>query len=490
MSAPASGKEGGPGLNTASRWRAADEVVCLQRGDEHILFNARHANPAYFARGGREVLSALEALRRGGPMETPPPELCPPELFEFLRAHALLVPAEEAPAASCPGCAHSNCAGSAPSQRSLYLLLSQSCNQACIYCYNGRETYHSEQPVMMTPEIAFQAVERNLAGLAPNGRLEIAFFGGEPLLNWRLARAIVDHCERSLKPAYPDKEIRYGMTTNLTFLPHDLIPLAREHRISFLVGVDGPPDVHDRTRAFRRGRPSLATTVANVRRLLEAGLQVSLRATVTAFNHERMLEVSTLHKEIGGEGSAFVPLNAVDSDGRVFPPEWCASPDVFAAGLREVFHARLWPVERLYPFNEMAGRLVPGYRNTHACGAPYGNTPVVATNGKIFSCIYLVNQPQFEIGDVRGGEYPKAEVVKRMLDAVDIDRRPRCQGCGFRYLCGGGCPVGLFSIAANPNASAFVRDYTERMACAMAKPVFEELMWDLSRQTGIAPALA
>ena len=110
---------------------------------------------------------------------------------------------------------------------------------------------------------------------------------------------------------------------------------------------------------------------------------------------------------------------------------------------------------------------------------------MVATNGKIFSCIYLVNQPRFEIGDVHGGEFPKPEAVQRMMEAVDIDRRPRCQACGFRYLCGGGCPVGLFSIADNPNAPAFVKDYTERMACAAAQPVLEELMWDMTRQTGL-----
>lgn len=151
------------------------------------------------------------------------------------------------------------------------------------------------------------------------------------------------------------------MAANLTFLPQDIISLAQKHDLAFLVDVDGPPDIHNRTRPFRRQRPSRAATVANIRRLTDAGLKVFLRATVAAFNHHRLLEVSRFHQEIGG---------------------------------------------------------------------------------------------------VHGGEFPKPEAVQRMLEAVDIDRRPQCQACGFRYLCGGGCLVGLLSIADNPNAPAFVKDYT------------------------------
>ena len=65
---------------------------------------------------------------------------------------------------------------------SLYLLLSQDCNLGCIYCLNGKRTYRKSEQPMMPEAVAFAAVERCAARIKPGGFLEIAMFGGEPLL--------------------------------------------------------------------------------------------------------------------------------------------------------------------------------------------------------------------------------------------------------------------------------------------------------------------
>jgi len=40
-----------------ARWMVERETIALRRHGELILFNARFANPAYFARGGEEALN-------------------------------------------------------------------------------------------------------------------------------------------------------------------------------------------------------------------------------------------------------------------------------------------------------------------------------------------------------------------------------------------------------------------------------------------------
>ncbi len=460
----------------------AKQAKLLRRGREVIVFNAENVNPIYFSSGGDEAWFILNRLRQHEPFSSVPKNICSPELFEFFRQHSLVVPEGlDAPDRK-RDCLHCEKELGPSFQRSLYLLLSQSCNQACIYCLNGCETYQKARHLMMPADVAFRAVEKTLDSIAPKGKVEIIFFGGEPLLNWELAKQVIGHCETKLKPKHPGKTIAYHLTTNLTILPNDLVENAKRYGITFLVDVDGPEDIHDKTRPFVDGTGSFKVTAKNIEKLVKAGLNLALRATVTSYNQDRMLDIAKTHRELGARGSAFVPLNPVDSDGRVLPSEMCPSPRRLADGLKEVFHSQVWPVKELFPFNEYLNRFVPGYRNTCGCGAPYGNTPVITIDGKIYSCIYLVGNKRYETGDLAKDDFPRQDVVARMLEVINIDRRPKCRKCGFRYLCGGGCPVGEFSIAGNPKASPAIKDYVQQISCTMSKTCLTELFWQVGKE--------
>jgi uncharacterized protein len=124
----------------------------------------------------------------------------------------------------------------------------------------------------------------------------------------------------------------------------------------------------------------------------------------------------------------------------------------------------MWPVQSLFPFNEFSTRFKPGFRMTRGCGAPWGNTPVVTAEGRIFSCIYLMGISRFKVGDIYSEGYPDERVIGQMLDAADVDNNDTCRSCSLRYLCGGGCPVGKFLIMGNPHVPAQVMNYTRRIA--------------------------
>jgi uncharacterized protein len=66
-----------------------------------------------------------------------------------------------------------------------------------------------------------------------------------------------------------------------------------------------------------------------------------------------------------------------------------------------------------------------------------------------------------------------------MLDMVNVDNRSDCRTCGYRFLCGGGCPVGVFSIEGNTAARAGIKKYIKDMACTVSKTVLTELFWNL-----------
>lgn len=450
----------------------AREIVTLKHGRERIIFNAELVNPIYFPRGGDKILNLLNELKSSEPFISPP-VVCSNELFDFLTFHSLLVPGHtDKMQHNCNECGltHSG-------QKSIYLLLSHSCNQSCIYCFNGTNTYNRDKHIMMSEEIAFAAIRDTFATVSD--RLEIVFFGGEPLLNWQLAKKIINYCENKVLPENPNKSIAYHLTSNLTIFPDDLIETAKKYKMTFLVDVDGPEEIHNKTRPFIDGKGTFKKTSENIYKLVESGVKVSLRATVTSHNDSFMMDIAKTHKELGGESCAFVPLNPVDSDDNILPVSLCPSPKKFAGGLKEVFHSKIWPIKDLYPFNEYMGRLKPLYKNQWGCGAPFGNTPVITASGEIFSCIYLVGNKKYQTGHVCSGDYPRQDVISYMLDMVNVDNRSDCRTCGYRFLCGGGCPVGVFSIDGNISAGAGIKKYVKQMACTVSKTVLTELLWDL-----------
>ena len=459
--------------------RVADRLTLLERAGEHILFNPGLVNPIYFPRGGDQALALLQTLREAGPLTREALDLCPPHLFDFFVAHGLIVPAA-APATSPNACRCRSDPGPAPA-RSLYLLLTHACNQACLYCLDGRRTYHEAPTLVMSAAVAREALRTVCESIAADGKMEVVFFGGEPLLNWPLAKEAIAYCEEVLKPAHPGQTFHYHLTTNLTLFPDDLIAVARRHAISFLVDIDGPADLHDRIRPLKasaRHGSSFRKSAEHIGRLRDAGLEIALRATVTSHNHDRLPEVAQTHRALGGASSAFVPLNAVDSDEWIMPLDLCPDPALYAQGLREVYRERIWPVASLFPFNEYLTRLRPNRQPGLGCGAPYGNTPVITADGRVFSCLYLVGIERFALGELARNDFPRPAVTAQMQAIAAQPTRPECVDCDYRQLCDGGCPVGKFIIADNPQATPAIRRYTQDVVCATSKTVLTELLWD------------
>jgi uncharacterized protein len=461
------------------------DLLRLTRGaDELLLASAGHFDPLYVRKGGRYIEAFLAAA---GDLACPDTirETFPHEvrLLDTLLAHRILVPADAAPAPA--GCAcHVPGGDLLPQERiSLYLLLAQSCNMACVYCLNGRETYQTARQLRMSPKIAKTSIERYLENVRPGGTLEVVFFGGEPLLNWPLAKELIRYCEGTLKPAHPEKKFHYHFTTNLSLLPADLPEWAKRYGITFLVNVDGPPAIHDRARPFAKGGGTHAEIAEHVKRLTDAGLRVDFRATVTAINHEHLPETAAHHKALGGSSSAFVPVNPVNSDEDMLMEALLPSPDTMMAGMAALFGEHLWAPTALHPFSIYAERLRPGCRSEVGCGMPYGQTIVVDVTGNVFPCIYLVGIPRFAMGNVMQGIATDPPVLRAMREALHVDRLAECRGCGMRYLCGGGCPLWRLTVQDNPDASPRTVEYCRRSACDYNRKMIELLLWDAGERS-------
>jgi uncharacterized protein len=467
-----------------AKLKITEDLLKLERGrDELLLANCRDLRPLYIKQGRQYILNYLKAVTDLGTYKKItkafPHEI---HLLDTLLDYSIIVPNEletnDSVETDLNNIDLKNKRG-----MSLYLLLSQSCNMGCIYCLNGAQTYQIDKNLKMSKKIALKSIERCLDSIFSQGYLEIIFFGGEPLLNWPLAKEIISYCETFFKEKYPDKLFKYHITSNLSFLPNDLIQWAKKYNISFLCDIDGPEKIHNLCRPFKNGSPTYNTIINNIRQLLMTGIEVDLRATVTTLNQDYLLDIAEHHKSIGVKSCAFVPVNSVNSDEDILDEKLVPSPQRIIAGLTKVYRSNMWPVEALFPFNQYLSRLCPKTKMVVGCGAPYGNTAVVDVDGDVYPCIYLVGLRRYCQGNITDESYPKIDLIRWMYDYLHVDHMEECKSCSWRYICGGGCPLGRLTVINNPKATDKVIRYSKQITCEYVRTILELLIWDKARES-------
>ncbi len=462
--------------------KVTQHLLRLEKNGALLLANALRLKPLLVRRGGEFVEQVLAAVRDGRCTRQSLAARWPNDeaVLAFLLAHNILVAADDEE--RLPGSVPVPAPGEKSHGMSLYLLLSQDCNLGCVYCLNGKRTYRKEAQPRMPETVAFRAVERFAAAIRPGGYLEIALFGGEPLLNWELAKKTIDYTEQVLRPRYPEVRFCYHVTSNLSFLPDDFIERARRHNMTVLCDIDGAGAVHDALRPFKGGVSSHGQIAHNVRQLIGAGVPVSLRTTVTARNQDHMEETARHHRELGGNGSAFVPVNVTNSDEELIGDDLIPDIERMLAAFERVKESGVWSLDRLFPFSTYRAKLQPGNQSVLGCGAPFGNTPVVDAEGNVYPCIYLVGIERYHQGNIIAGTYPRAAVLAELAERLHVDKREDCRVCAWRYLCGGGCPIHLLTMAGQNDISPKARDYCDRINCAHTKKVLEILLWEMADQ--------
>jgi uncharacterized protein len=134
----------------------------------------------------------------------------------------------------------------------LILNVTERCNLRCSYCvFSGDHSFQrSHSSVKMSTTVAIKAVEYFLAHSSETREPCIGFYGGEPLLHFALIRAVVEYVEQK----YPDRRVRYQITTNGTLLAGDTLAFLANRNFFVVISIDGPPHIHDNHRHYIDGR--------------------------------------------------------------------------------------------------------------------------------------------------------------------------------------------------------------------------------------------
>ncbi|HEY3912950.1 MAG TPA: radical SAM protein, partial [Verrucomicrobiae bacterium] len=172
---------------------------------------------------------------------------------------------------------------SSPPLRALSLAIAQKCNLGCTYCYAQQGDFGGA-PKNMSLAVANRAVDLLLADAPAGAKFNLAFLGGEPLLNREALRAVTQRAALLAREA--GVTLTFSITTNGTLLTAEDAVFFEEFGFAVTISLDGPREVHDALRPYKGGTGSFDRVMKNLAPFLGAQrrMQVSARVTVTPAN--------------------------------------------------------------------------------------------------------------------------------------------------------------------------------------------------------------
>ncbi len=356
-----------------------------------------------------EILSELEQLKQQGAFDTP---------------------AQEAPAVRGGSVVKSMC-----------LHVAHDCNLRCKYCFASTGDFHGER-MLMPLDTAKAAIDFLLEHSGARKHLEVDLFGGEPLMNFAVCKAVVAY-GREREKAF-GKHINFTMTTNCVALDEESIEFINREIHNVVISIDGRKEIHDALRPTVNGKGSHDLILEKARRLVAGrGEQEHyIRGTYTRNNLDFTEDV----KSLLDDGFRQMSLEPV-----VLPEE---SPySILEEHLERIFQeydrlADFYLEERRHGrwFNFFHFMIDMEHgpclrKRISGCGA--GSEYVaVAPDGGIYPCHQFVGLAEWRMGSVLDGTLDE-RICRRFADC-NVATKPVCASCWAKYYCSGGCAANAY----------------------------------------------
>lgn len=270
----------------------------------------------------------------------------------------------------------------------LILLPTEQCNFRCTYCY---EDFSIGKMQRNTINGIKNYIDKRVQEL---DTLKISWFGGEPLAARDIVYEISEHILKRIK----DVPINYiaNMTTNAFLLNANVAKKLNELGVTdFQISLDGPRDVHNKTRLRIDKSGSFDQIWENLIALRNSSLvfNVTIRVHITPDNYESIFElIELLKQEFAGDNRFKLFFKAI---GDLGGPH---SKTFSTLKRNETSHAigiLTDAVEYKIPIVSIKNTQVP-----YVCYAAQSNSFVIRANGTIGKCTVALNSSSNSIGKI------------------------------------------------------------------------------------------
>lgn len=307
---------------------------------------------------------------------------------------------------------------------SLTILTTMDCNLKCRYCYQEgirNTTYMTEETAENTFRFFVRLVEDNKPS-----KIRLHFYGGEPLLNFRIIQEIVPRAK-----AYSNghsADFRVYATTNGTLLDNVMVSQLKALGFSYLqITVDGPQVVHDSRRPTIKDEGTFKVIMDNITNAADK-VRINLRINIDKQNID---SVDELLNDIVARGLKDKVVINLELLGPAFTEIEHCSRYMLNDDAEKSLIGPLYEKISHYGLSTFGIMPVEG-----ACEHYAVNSLAVAPDGGIFMCQGFAGYDKYRIGNVNAN--PTINHEKRS-EFMKLSPWKNCMNCPYVPICRGGC---------------------------------------------------
>lgn len=357
-----------------------------------------------------------------------------------------------------------------PSLETIFVLLTDTCNLRCSYCFiNGNTPQGCPGVKTMNWGTAKEAVDMYFANLkATRFHKTIVFYGGEPLLAFPIMKRTVEYIQTRHRSGYDQFKVGLILITNGTKITQPVAEyLAKHPEINVCVSLDGLEEVHDQRRVYPNGGGTYQDVMTGIERLHAAGQHsVNVSATIDEHNIDRLTDLLVLHKKHKFQTVNFNLL--LDTADRTVDSAYTEKATIRMLEYFEKAREVGLHEDRIM---RKVRAISNGVLHPFDCRATGGQL-AISPDGSLGVCHEGVGCKNFFFGKVsRDFVFSKDPTILEWGKRSPLTM-PQCFGCPSLGLCGGGCAY-----------SAYLRHGTiwaiDDKFCKHSLTVLEWLVWDV-----------
>ena len=330
--------------------------------------------------------------------------------------------------------------------KALCLHICNDCNLRCRYCFADEGTYHTSDRAFMSEEVGKKAIDFLIAHSGKRKNLEVDFFGGEPLMNLNVVKAIVDYARS--KEAESGKRFDFTMTTNCVLLNDETIKWLNEEMHNVVLSIDGRHDVHSAVRKAVNGKDCYDIIANNAMKFAKVRGDKSyyVRGTFTAKNLDFASDVLALN-DMGFDQISIEPVVTDIEDLKITKEHLPAILKEYERLAENYIDRRKG--DKWFNFFHFMIDLEGGpclVKRLTGCGSGCEYLAITPKGG-IYPCHQFAENSDYYMGNVFDGDVDMS-ISDKFADNI-VTNKPDCSGCMAKYYCSGGCVANNLNYAGD-----------------------------------------
>lgn len=359
-----------------------------------------------------------------------------------------------------------------------YMVLTEVCNLACNYCFLGNGKNNKEHNLKVMDEAIAEKslnvfIEESLLSCNDNNiSREIIFYGGEPLINFRVLKFIVELYKKYRIDGFCPFEITFSIITNGTLITHDIAQYLKENNINVSLSLDGPTFKANENRILKSTKECAYNDILKGLSILQKnncifGLSYTLSEQSLEVKEEDLLKFLIENKIYS------ISFNTLICDEDLKIESYYDNVVTYIINFWElarnngIVEDRMSRKIKAFATREFLYNDCAATAGCQLCFYPDGTIRIC------HGCKKGDSNTNWNIFDSKNMKYAEREEIFAWTKYSPIFNK-ECQYCPAISICGGGCVLNKKANYKKPNIDLGF--------CIQTKKILEFLIWDLYKR--------